>query len=174
MILERSMHELRENMHTISELMACKSQVDESPNQSSVFVWLKKRRATSKSKSMTFLNRRLGRFGSQEPGSLWIPLRDISDGLPLALCTTIPVDELSSFRDLIARLGDSPDAPPVTCILSDGVMGFTLKVAHEFNIPEFMLFKPSACGLFGYLNFEELQKRCYFPLKGYLFINIQF
>ncbi|KAI4299103.1 hypothetical protein L6164_032594 [Bauhinia variegata] len=99
----------------------------------------------------------------------------ISDGLPPAnqrgildlpaLCTTLPVDGLSSLRDLIARLGDSPDVPPVTCILSDGVTGFTLKVAQEFNIPEFMLFTPSACGLLGYLNFEELQKRGYFPLK---------
>ncbi|KAK7363126.1 hypothetical protein VNO77_05256 [Canavalia gladiata] len=82
------------------------------------------------------------------------------------LCTTMPVEGLRSFRDLIAKLVcSSSDAPPVTCIVSDGVMGFTLKVAQEFNIPEFMLFTPSACGMLGYLNFEELQKRGYFPLK---------
>ena len=107
----------------------------------------------------------------------------ISDGLPEEnqrgildlpeLCTTMPVDGLSSFRDLIARLVSSADdVPPVTCIVSDGVMGFTLKVAQEFNIPEFMLFTPSGCGMLGYLNFEELVKRGYFPLKGSVFLNV--
>lgn len=99
----------------------------------------------------------------------------ISDGLPQEnqrgildlpkLCIEMPVEGLRSFRDLIAKLVSSPDVPPVTCIVSDGVMGFTLKVAQEFNIPEFMLFTPSGCGMLGYLNFEELDKRGYFPLK---------
>ncbi|XP_027348399.1 7-deoxyloganetin glucosyltransferase-like [Abrus precatorius] len=99
----------------------------------------------------------------------------ISDGLPPTnqrgildlpeLCRTMPVEGLCSFRDLVARLVSSADVPPVTCIVSDGVMGFTLKVAQEFNIPEFMLFTPSGCGMMGYLTFEELEKRGYFPLK---------
>ncbi|XP_061364693.1 7-deoxyloganetin glucosyltransferase-like [Gastrolobium bilobum] len=99
----------------------------------------------------------------------------ISDGLPPTnqrgildlpdLCITMPVNGLRSFRDLIAKLVSSADLPPLTCIVSDGVMGFTLKVAQEFNIPEFMLFTPSGCGMLGYLNFEELVTRGFFPLK---------
>lgn len=45
-------------------------------------------------------------------------------------------------------------------------MSFTLEVAQEFGIPEMLFFTPSACGMLGYLHFEELIQRGYFPLKG--------
>lgn len=106
----------------------------------------------------------------------------ISDGMPPSnqrgildlpdMCISMPVVGLSSFRDLIAKLVSSSNVPPVTCVVSDGVLGFTLKVAQEFNIPEFMLFTPSGCGMLGYFNFEELEKRGYFPLKGSVFLNV--
>ncbi|AES90646.1 UDP-glucosyltransferase family protein [Medicago truncatula] len=101
----------------------------------------------------------------------------ISDGLPPEnqrgimdlpdLCSAMPIGGLISFRNLIAKFvsSENEDVPPVTCIVSDGVMNFTLKVAQEFNIPEFMLYTPSGCGMLGYINFDELQKRGYFPLK---------
>nr|XP_029148360.1 7-deoxyloganetin glucosyltransferase-like [Arachis hypogaea] len=77
------------------------------------------------------------------------------------------VEGLCSFRKLIASLvsPNHDDVPPVTCIVSDGAMWFTLKVAQEFHIPHFVFFTPSACGMLGYINFEEIQKRGYFPLK---------
>ncbi|CAI8617915.1 unnamed protein product [Vicia faba] len=100
----------------------------------------------------------------------------ISDGLPAEnqrgimdlpdLCISMPVVGLISFRALIAKLVSSQNVPPVSCIVSDGVMNFTYKVAQEFNIPEFKFFTPSGCGMLGYLNFDQLQKRGYFPLKG--------
>lgn len=101
----------------------------------------------------------------------------ISDGLPStnqrgildlpALCTTMPVDGLYSLHDLIKKLNNaSSDVPPVSCIVSDGVMGFTLKAAQEFGILEVMLFTPSGCGMLGYLHYEDLKERGYFPLKG--------
>lgn len=99
----------------------------------------------------------------------------ISDGLPPSsprgildlptLCLTLPVDGLRSFRELVMKLMIS-DAPPPTCIVSDGVMSFTLKVAREFGVPEVMFFTPSGCGMLGYLHFEELVDRGLFPLKG--------
>ncbi|KAK9286788.1 hypothetical protein L1049_015193 [Liquidambar formosana] len=99
----------------------------------------------------------------------------ISDGLPVTnqrgildlptLCVAMPKGGLLSFRDLITKLIASSDVPPVTCIVSDGVMSFTLEVAEEFGIPETMFFTPSACGMLGYLHFEELIARGYFPLK---------
>ncbi|KAI3439271.1 Glycosyltransferase, partial [Psidium guajava] len=98
----------------------------------------------------------------------------ISDGLPPSnprgildlpsLCLTLPVDGLRSFRELVMKLMNS-DAPPPTCIVSDGVMSFTLKVAREFGVPEVMFFTPSGCGMLGYLHFDELVERGLFPLK---------
>ena len=57
------------------------------------------------------------------------------------------------------------------CIVSDGVMGFTMTVAEEFGMPEFVLFTPSGCGVLGYLNFDELEKRGFFPSKGKCLFN---
>ena len=100
----------------------------------------------------------------------------VSDGLPSTkqrsildlpdLCASMPIHCLESFRDLIIKLNASPNVPNVTCIVSDGVMSYTMKVAEEFGIPEMLFFTPSACGMLGYLQFEELVKRGYFPLKG--------
>lgn len=63
----------------------------------------------------------------------------VSDGLPPsnprgildlpALCVSMPIHCKNSFRKLIEKLNSSPDVPPVTCVVSDGVMSFTLEVA---------------------------------------------
>ena len=104
----------------------------------------------------------------------------ITDGLPQTnqrgildlsdLCKTFPIDGLHSFRDVILKLNASSDLPPVSCIVSDGAMNFTIEVAEEFGIPEMMFFTHSGCGLLGYLHYEDLVERGYFPLKG-IFIN---
>ncbi|KAL3818064.1 hypothetical protein ACJIZ3_003969 [Penstemon smallii] len=102
----------------------------------------------------------------------------ISDGLPPdnqrgvldlpSLAYTMPVHGLKSFRELIEKL-NSPDhdsdSPPVTCIISDGGMGFSLKVAQEFNIPGIIFYTLSACGMLGYLYYQKLIEMAYFPLK---------
>ncbi|XP_022725843.1 7-deoxyloganetin glucosyltransferase-like [Durio zibethinus] len=105
----------------------------------------------------------------------------ISDGLPSTnprriqdlpdLCLSLPVQGLRSFRDLIIKLNGSSDVPPITCIISDGVMSFTLEIAEEFGIPEMVMFTPSACGMLGYLHFEELKEQGYFPLKDESHLN---
>ncbi|KAL7235993.1 hypothetical protein ACSBR1_019302 [Camellia fascicularis] len=77
----------------------------------------------------------------------------------------MPVHCLESFRDLMVRLRDLKDVPPVSCVVSDGVMSFTMEVAEEFGLPELLFFTPSGCGMSGYLHFEELIQRGYFPLK---------
>ncbi|KAH0977027.1 hypothetical protein GBA52_026746 [Prunus armeniaca] len=86
----------------------------------------------------------------------------------------MPVEGQRSFRDLIKKLNKASswaDVPAVSCIVSDGVMGFTLRVAQEFGIPEMLLFTPSGCGMLGYLHYEDLVERGYFPLKGILLAN---
>ncbi|KAK6136487.1 hypothetical protein DH2020_029783 [Rehmannia glutinosa] len=105
----------------------------------------------------------------------------VSDGLPRNnprgilelpdLVHSMPVHCLNSFRELIKKLNCSPDLPPVSCIVSDGVMSFTLKVAQEFNIPEILFFTVSACGMLGYLQFEELIQKGYFPMKDESYLS---
>ncbi|TYH37090.1 hypothetical protein ES332_D12G016700v1 [Gossypium tomentosum] len=108
-------------------------------------------------------------------GSPHFRFETITDGLPSTnirgiqdlpdLCLALTVHGLRSFRELIMKLNARSDVPPVTRIISDGVMSFTLEVAEAFGIPEMVLFTPSACGMLGYLHFEDLKERGYFPLK---------
>nr|DAD21982.1 TPA_asm: hypothetical protein HUJ06_023445 [Nelumbo nucifera] len=100
----------------------------------------------------------------------------IPDGLPPdnkrgildlpALCRSMPRNCVVPFHNLVRMLNSSPDMPPVTCIISDGVMSFTLQVAQDLGIPELVFFTPSACGFLCYLYYEQLMERGYFPLKG--------
>ncbi|KAF9608283.1 hypothetical protein IFM89_008568 [Coptis chinensis] len=102
-------------------------------------------------------------------------LENIPDGLPPennrgvldlpALCASMPKNSVEPFRNLILKLNGSLEVPSVSCILSDGVMGFTLRVAEELGLPELVLFTPSACGFLGYMHYEELAERGYVPLK---------
>ncbi|KAG8368651.1 hypothetical protein BUALT_Bualt15G0067700 [Buddleja alternifolia] len=115
-------------------------------------------------------------FNSENPSEIEnFKFEKIVDGLPPdnqrgildlpALAYSVPVHCLNSFRQLIEKLNSSTHSPRVSCIVSDGVMGFTLKVAEEFNIPEILFFTMSGCGLLGYLQFEKLIEMGYFPLK---------
>ncbi|XP_050102391.1 7-deoxyloganetin glucosyltransferase-like [Malus sylvestris] len=107
------------------------------------------------------------RFETISDGLLPTNERGILD-LP-ELVTKIQVDGQRSFRDLVTKLNHASSSdhhvPAVSCIISDGVMGFTLQVAQEFGIPEMLFFTPSGCGMLGYLHYEDLVERGYFPLK---------
>ncbi|RZC68514.1 hypothetical protein C5167_032440 [Papaver somniferum] len=111
----------------------------------------------------------------------------IPDGLPLPddLNATQPVPDLLHafrnnmllpFRNLIQRLNNnskssllSPSSenilPPVTCIVSDGMMSFGLKVGVELGIPVALFWTASACGLICYLHFSQLIERGLVPLE---------
>ncbi|KAJ1256894.1 hypothetical protein BS78_K276200, partial [Paspalum vaginatum] len=71
-----------------------------------------------------------------------------------------------TFCALLRRLGEEHGTPPVTCVVADVVMPFAAAVAREAGIPEAQFFTASACGLMGYLQYEELIKRGLFPLKA--------
>lgn len=100
----------------------------------------------------------------------------IPDGLPssdkdatqdiTALCDSTSKTCLVPFRNLVAKLNTSAHIPPVSCIVSDGVMSFTLQVAEELRIPEVLFWTTSACGFMGYLHYRELIERGLTPLKG--------
>ncbi|GKU97972.1 hypothetical protein SLEP1_g11036 [Rubroshorea leprosula] len=99
----------------------------------------------------------------------------IPDGLPPpeiegtqdipALCDSTSKNCLAPFRELLARLNSSEGCPSVTCIISDGVMSFTLDAAEELGIPGVLLWTTSACGFLGYVHYASLIDRGLFPLK---------
>ncbi|CAL5332754.1 unnamed protein product [Camellia sinensis] len=135
---------------------------------------------------ITFINteinhRRLHK--SQEPHSLSgtssFRFETIPDGLPPpeanatqdipALSHSILHNFIDPFRILLAKLNHdaaaSSDAPPVTCIVSDGAMSFTQKVAEEVGIPAVLFFPTSATALMGLVAYPQLIKKGLAPLK---------
>ncbi|CAA0842333.1 UDP-glycosyltransferase 85A2 [Striga hermonthica] len=101
--------------------------------------------------------------------------RTIPDGLPPsdkdatqdipALCDSLDKNGCAPFLDLIGSLNGSTDCPNVSCIVSDGVMSFTLDAAEKLGIPEVVFFTTSACGFLAYCHYAELKARGLFPLK---------
>lgn len=101
----------------------------------------------------------------------------IRDGLPppdhpdsarrtADVCDSMRKHSVAPFRQLLTELNSSPDNPRVTCIISDAVMSFTIRVAWELGIPEVQFWTASACGLLGYSQYAELARRGIVPLKG--------
>lgn len=73
---------------------------------------------------------------------------------------------LAPFKELLGRINAGDDVPPVSCIVSDGVMSFTLDAAEEFGVPEVLFWTPSACGFLAYLQFYLFIEKGLSPLKG--------
>ncbi|KAH7520522.1 hypothetical protein FEM48_Zijuj08G0152800 [Ziziphus jujuba var. spinosa] len=90
--------------------------------------------------------------------------RDATQDVP-ALCDSTRKNCLAPFKDLLRRLNKS-SVPPVSCIVSDGMMSFAIKAGEELGIPEVQFWTASACGFMGYLHFDELVKRGIVPFKG--------
>ncbi|KAG0494492.1 hypothetical protein HPP92_005486 [Vanilla planifolia] len=99
----------------------------------------------------------------------------IPDGLPPSsadatqdipsLCQSAIDNFLAPFSHLLADLADDHLSPPVSCIVSDGVMTFTLDAAREFGIPEIFLWTASACGFVSYNHYRHLVDSGLVPLK---------
>lgn len=99
----------------------------------------------------------------------------IPDGLPPSdanvtqdvpsLCDSTSKNCLGPFRELVARINESPDVPPITCIVSDGAMSFTLKVARELGIPDVLFWTNGAAGVMAYLHYAQLVEKGHTPLK---------
>ncbi|KAB2628938.1 7-deoxyloganetin glucosyltransferase-like [Pyrus ussuriensis x Pyrus communis] len=99
----------------------------------------------------------------------------IPDGLPTtdvnatqditALCFSTKKNCLAPFKDLLSKLNSLPNSPPVTCIVSDGGMTFTLEAAQELCIPVVIFATASACSLMGYLQLSPLIEKGLIPLK---------
>ncbi|KAF2320369.1 hypothetical protein GH714_027312 [Hevea brasiliensis] len=104
----------------------------------------------------------------------------IPDGLPVtdndnttqdipSLCESTSKNCLVPFRNLLYRLNNtssSSNVPPVSCIVSDGSMSFTLEAAEELGIPQVLFWTPSACGVLAYAHYPFLVERGFIPLKA--------
>jgi hypothetical protein len=96
----------------------------------------------------------------------------IPDGLPpshidasqetIPLAMAVENNMLAPLKVLLAKL----DSPPITCLVSDVFMRFTITAAEELGIPIVMLVTMSACGYMGFKQLHDLQEKGFLPLKG--------
>ncbi|KAI9121704.1 hypothetical protein K1719_008737 [Acacia pycnantha] len=102
----------------------------------------------------------------------------IPDGLPPSdadatqhvpsLCHSTSTTCFDPFIKLLGRLQSSASAdhvPPVTCVVSDGIMTFSLKAANALGIPSVLFWTASACGFVGYAQYRFLVDQGLVPLK---------
>ncbi|ERN14715.1 7-deoxyloganetin glucosyltransferase-like [Amborella trichopoda] len=99
-------------------------------------------------------------------------LESIPDGLPpdhvrtqdaAGLIDATMKNFFSPYRDLVSKLNDSIQVPPLTCIISD--LNFTQVVAEELGIARICLWVTSSAAFWGFLHYSELIKRGIVPFK---------
>ncbi|WJX23377.1 7-deoxyloganetin glucosyltransferase [Trifolium repens] len=88
---------------------------------------------------------------------------DVSQDL-VSLCKSIRKNFLSPFCELLAKLQDSV-TPPVTCIVSDCFMPFTIQAAEEHALPSIIFNPCNACTFLTSLHFRTLLEKGLIPLK---------
>ncbi|CAI9089918.1 OLC1v1024570C1 [Oldenlandia corymbosa var. corymbosa] len=97
--------------------------------------------------------------------------KTIPDGLPPSddvdatqdipsLTQSISTNCIGPFKDLLAKLN-----PPVSCIVSDVAMSFTLEAAEELGIPEVLFWCSSACASLAYGHFSVFIEKGIIPIK---------
>ncbi|OIT32503.1 PREDICTED: 7-deoxyloganetin glucosyltransferase-like [Nicotiana attenuata] len=91
---------------------------------------------------------------------------DATQDIP-SLCESTTTTCLGPFTDLLAKLNDTntSNVPPVSCIVSDGSMSFTLAAAQELGVPDVQLWTTSACGFLGYMHYYKVFEKGYAPVK---------
>ncbi|CAH2033609.1 unnamed protein product [Thlaspi arvense] len=89
---------------------------------------------------------------------------DTTQNIP-ALCVSTITNCLGPFKELLRRINAGDDVPPVSCIVSDGVMSFTLDAAEELGVPEVIFWTTSACGFMAFLQFSRFIEKGLSPFK---------
>jgi hypothetical protein len=91
---------------------------------------------------------------------------DVTQDIP-SLCRSTKETCLAPFRRLLAQLNDPATGhPPVTCVVSDVVMGFSMAAAKELGLPYVQLWTASSISYLGYRHYRLLMERGLAPLKG--------
>ncbi|CAL0312448.1 unnamed protein product [Lupinus luteus] len=97
---------------------------------------------------------------------------DATQDIP-SLCDSTSKTCVPHFRNLISKLNNNAadEVPSVSCIISDGVMSFTLDVAQELGIPEVLFWTTSASGFTCYTQYHQLVEKGIIPLKDSSYIT---
>nr|XP_010937419.1 7-deoxyloganetin glucosyltransferase-like [Elaeis guineensis] len=74
------------------------------------------------------------------------------------------INRAAALRELLSELNTSSSLP-ITCIIFNWLMSFSLDVAQQLDIPALVFCTMSACGFMGSLHLDELIQRGYIPLK---------
>ncbi|KAL6269713.1 hypothetical protein ACE6H2_026624 [Prunus campanulata] len=90
---------------------------------------------------------------------------DTTQDIP-SLCDSTSKTCLGPFRNLLANLSLDKALPPVTCIVSDGVMSFTVKAGEDLGIPVALFWTTSACAFMAYTQYRQLIDKGLTPLRG--------
>ncbi|XP_023742554.1 7-deoxyloganetin glucosyltransferase [Lactuca sativa] len=90
---------------------------------------------------------------------------DVTQDIPSLLRSTSETC-LTPFKELLLKLNNTVGAPPVSCIVSDGVMSFTLEAAEELGIPNVLFWTTSASGFLAYTHYITLLEKGLIPLKN--------
>uniref|UniRef100_A0ACD5YR06 Uncharacterized protein n=1 Tax=Avena sativa TaxID=4498 RepID=A0ACD5YR06_AVESA len=89
---------------------------------------------------------------------------DVTQDIPL-LCKSTTETCLGPFRRVLVELNADTAHPPVTCVVSDVVMGFSMEAAKELGLTYVQLWTASAISYLGYRHYRLLMKRGLAPLK---------
>ncbi|MBA0793965.1 hypothetical protein Gohar_018338, partial [Gossypium harknessii] len=88
-----------------------------------------------------------------------------------ALCDSTRKTCLAPFMELLSKLNSSPQVPPFTCIVCDGIMNFGTKAAQLIGVPYVQLWMSLAVSFLGYLQYKELAQRGIVPFKDEHFVS---
>ncbi|CAI9291503.1 unnamed protein product [Lactuca saligna] len=92
---------------------------------------------------------------------------DASQDIP-SLAKSVDETCLDPFKNLLTKVSDSYS--PITCIVSDFLMGFTLAAATELGIPEILVWTSGAGSLLCYNQYQNLLEKGLMPLKDSSFL----
>uniref|UniRef100_A0A2N9EWU9 Glycosyltransferase n=1 Tax=Fagus sylvatica TaxID=28930 RepID=A0A2N9EWU9_FAGSY len=89
-----------------------------------------------------------------------------------SLCVSILKNFLAPFSDLLVKLNTAAsNIPPVTCIISDGFMPFTITAAQELDVPSVMFFTMAACSVMSFMHFPTLKDKGVTPFKDESYLS---
>lgn len=131
--------------------------------------------------STEFVQKRLAESGgsmAESGGSMThhgsITFETVPDGLPPQRGRTQNIPELFKsmednvhihFDKLMEKLQNLPNVPPVTFIVTDGLLSKTQDIADQYGVPRVAFWTTSACGFMAYFSMPLLIEKGYLPLK---------
>lgn len=104
-----------------------------------------------------------------------IKFETVPDGLPphhdrstqnlLELFQSMEDNAYIHFHKLMEKLQNHREVPPVTFIVTDGLLSKTQDIANQYGVPRVAFWTTSACGFMGFFAMPLLIKKGFLPLK---------